>query len=133
PGRRAEEDGLKPTNHAVHETLEITHGFSDWFECGFYLFTSARPGDGHNIVGSHIRPRFSVPARYHLPVGLSLSQEFGYQRRAFSEATSSYELRPIVDQRLGRFYWSFNPALERGLGGDPAGRKFELAPTATVT
>jgi len=132
-GRHAIEDGLNPTNHAVHETLEVTHGFSDWLECGFYLFTSGRAGSGFDIVGSHVRPRFSVPARYHLPIGLSLSQEFGYQRRAFSEATASYELRPIVDQHLGRLYWSFNAALERALGGNPASRKFEFAPNAMVT
>jgi hypothetical protein len=30
-------DGVYPTNHAEHETVEITHGFNDWFECGFYI------------------------------------------------------------------------------------------------
>jgi len=132
-GRRLESDGIKPTNHAVHETLEITHGFSEWFECGFYLFTSGRAGDGFDIVGSHVRPRFSVPPRFHLPVGLSLSQEIGYQRRGFAEATASWEVRPIIDQQLGRFYWTFNPALERALNGDPAGRRFEFASNAMVT
>src|ERR1700693_1947369 len=34
-------DGVYPTNHAEHETVEITHGFNDWFECGF-LFRSCR-------------------------------------------------------------------------------------------
>src|SRR6202161_2246702 len=29
-------DGVDPTNHAEHETVEITHCFNDWFECGFY-------------------------------------------------------------------------------------------------
>src|SRR5215831_14119328 len=33
-------DGMLPTNHAVHETLEITHGFTDWSELGFYWFTA---------------------------------------------------------------------------------------------
>jgi hypothetical protein len=28
-------DGVYPTNHAEHETVEIAHGFSDWFESGF--------------------------------------------------------------------------------------------------
>jgi len=32
-------DAVYPTNHAEHETAEITHGFNDWFECGFYIFT----------------------------------------------------------------------------------------------
>src|SRR5215470_1896511 len=37
-------DGVLPTNHAIHETIEITQGFNDWFETGFYIFTSARSG-----------------------------------------------------------------------------------------
>ena len=54
-------DGLYPTNHAQHETLEITHGFNDWFESGFYVFTSITGGQGWQWVGDHIRPR--VPFR----------------------------------------------------------------------
>jgi hypothetical protein len=34
-GRKGVLDGISVTNHAVHETVEIAHGFSDWFECGF--------------------------------------------------------------------------------------------------
>jgi hypothetical protein len=132
-GRKATEDGVRPTNHALHETLEVTHGFSDWFETGFYLFTSARAGDGYQFVGTHVRPRFSVPARYHLPVGLSLSQEIGYQRRAYSPDTWTWEIRPIIDQQLGRLYWSFNPALERALKGEGVSSGFEFAPNAVVT
>jgi hypothetical protein len=41
-------DGVYPTNHAEHETIEITHGFADWFETGFYILTSARNGMGCN-------------------------------------------------------------------------------------
>ena len=60
-GSKKTDDGTLPTHHAWHETLEITHGFSEWFETGFYLFTSARNGNGWDFVGTHIRPRFSVP------------------------------------------------------------------------
>src|SRR5215471_17240137 len=57
-GAKATTDGTLPTHHAWHETIEITHGFNDWFETGFYLFTSARNGSGWDYVGSHVRPRF---------------------------------------------------------------------------
>src|SRR5438132_3694236 len=33
-------NGVLPTHHAEHETLEITYGFNEWFECGFYQFTA---------------------------------------------------------------------------------------------
>jgi len=104
------EQGVLPTNHALHETLEITHGFSDWFEVGFYVFTSARTGSGWQWVGDHVRPRIAIPEKWHWPVGLSLSQEIGYQRSAYSPDTWTWEIRPIIDQHLGRWYWSFNPS-----------------------
>ena len=40
-GSNSTDDGTLPTNHQLHETIEITHGFNDWFETGFYIFTSA--------------------------------------------------------------------------------------------
>ena len=43
-GSKTEEDGVLPTNHQLHETIEITHGFSDWFETGFYIFTCEKSG-----------------------------------------------------------------------------------------
>jgi Domain of unknown function (DUF3291) len=45
-GSKTVENGVLPTNHAEHETIEITHGFTDWFETGFYIFTYARNGNG---------------------------------------------------------------------------------------
>src|SRR5438045_6519437 len=45
-GSKTFQDGLLPTNHQLHETIEITHGFNDWFETGFYIFTSAQNGQG---------------------------------------------------------------------------------------
>jgi hypothetical protein len=132
-GRKEVEDGVNATNHAVHETLEITHGFSEWFETGVYLFTSARSGEGWDIVGSHVRPRFAVPARYHWPVGVSISNEIGYAKPEFSSATWSWEIRPIIDQTIRKWYWSFNPALEKAFNGPPDNRKYEFAPNAVVT
>ncbi|HEX9457277.1 MAG TPA: hypothetical protein VF935_06540, partial [Candidatus Acidoferrum sp.] len=66
-GSKTFQDGLQPTNHAFHETLEITRGFTDWFETGFYVFTSARSGQGWDWVGDHIRPRFRIPEKWHWP------------------------------------------------------------------
>ena len=110
-------DGVLPTHHAVHETLEITHGFNQWFECGFYQFTSIQPDGSWKWVGTHIRPRFSIPEKYHLPVGISLSQEIGYQRPNFDPDTWTWEIRPIVDKQIGKLYLAFNPTIEISLHG----------------
>src|SRR5947209_11757219 len=36
-GTTRTEDGVVRTQGAVHETLEITYGFTEWFETAFYL------------------------------------------------------------------------------------------------
>jgi len=127
-GRKAVSAGLPPTDHALHETLEITHGFNDWFEIGFYVFTSARSGNGWQWVGDHIRPRVRVPERWHWPVGVSLSNEIGYQRRQFSVDTWTWEVRPIVDKKLGAWYFAFNPTLDRAIHGESTSKGFEFSP-----
>ena len=71
PGSVYAADQLYPTNHAEHETLEITQGINNWSEVGFYVFTSARSGQGWQWVGDHIRPRVRVPDSWHWPVGVS--------------------------------------------------------------
>ena len=80
-GSKTVQDGVLPTNHAMHETLEITQGINDWAEVGFYVFTSIQPDGGWQWVGDHIRPRVRVPENWHWPVGLSLSNERGMSLR----------------------------------------------------
>lgn len=116
-GAKTTDDGTIPTNHALHETLEITHGFNDWFETGFYVFTSYNPGHGYGWVGDHIRPRVRVPEAWKWPVGLSLSVEFGYQRAKYSADTFNLEIRPIIDKQFGKLYLAFNPAIDRSFHG----------------
>jgi hypothetical protein len=132
-GSRYAMDGTEPTQHAVHETVEITNGFTDWFETGFYIFTSDNPGFGYKYVGSHIRPRVRAPESWHLPVGLSLSAEIGYQRPRFSADTWSLELRPIVDKKMGRIYAAFNPALDSSLHGPSVHKGMEFSPNAKLS
>ncbi len=127
-GRKTFEQGAAPTNHAFHETLEITHGFTSWFETGFYVFSTIQPNLGWDYVGSHIRPRVRAPDAWHWPVGVSLSTEFGYVRPLFAADTWTWELRPIVDKKLGRWYLAFNPALEKSFRGPAQPHGWEFAP-----
>src|SRR5271166_4188967 len=132
-GTKTSTDGLYPTNHQWHESLEVTHGFTDWFEVGFYVFTSLQNGYGWDYVGSHIRPRVRAPKRWHWPVGVSISQEIGYQRSQFSADTWTYELRPIIDKQVGRWYFAFNPAFDKSLHGPTASQGFIFSPDAKVS
>src|SRR6516165_7278926 len=119
-GSQAPVDGVRPTNH-------------QWFETGFYIFTCAQNGFGWDWVGDHIRPRFRVPKKWNWPVGLSLSQEIGYQRRQFSTDTWTYELRPIIDKQLGRWYFAFNPAFDKSFHVPSASQGFIFSPDAKVS
>src|SRR5499427_9970457 len=130
------EDGVLPTQNAVHETIEITHGWTAWFETGFYIFTSVQtmgPEQGYWWVGDHIRPRVRAPEEWHLPVGLSLSTEIGYQRSSFSEDTWSWEIRPIIDKRWGRWYFAVNPNFEKSIHGLNSSAGFDFAPSSKVS
>lgn len=110
-------NGVLPSNHALHETIEITHGVTENFELGFYLFTNYTSPYGFKVIGTHIRPRVMAPTSWNLPVGLSLSAEFGYQDRQYSADTWSIELRPIIDKTIGKYYFSLNPVLGIQLKG----------------
>ena len=132
-GSRGTVDGVLRTQGAFHETLEITQGVTSWFETGFYVFTSIQPDTTWEWVGDHIRPRVRVPESWHFPVGLSLSSELGYQRRAFSVDTWTLELRPIIDKQWGAWYVSINPVLDRAIKGESVQRGFEFSPAAKVS
>ncbi len=124
---------LAATNHAEHETLEITQGITGWSEVGFYVFTTMQSGLGWQWVGDHIRPRVKVPDSWHWPVGVSLSQEVGYQRALFSPDTWTWEIRPIVDKQKGRLYWSVNPALERTWHGPDVNLGLDFSPAVKIS
>jgi len=103
--------GLAATNHAEHETIEITQGINHWSEVGFYIFTSEQSGLGNPWVGDHIRPRVRVP---------------------FSPDTWTWEIRPIVDKQIGRWYLAVNPALERTWHGPDVNLGLDFSPGATI-
>jgi len=122
-------DGVQPTEHQLHETIEITQGITDWFETGFYIFTSVNPHQGGwQWVGDHIRPRVRVPEEWKWPVGVSLSLEFGYQRHYFSADTWTLEIRPIVDKQVGRWYLAFNPTFDRSFHGPSVSHGLVFSP-----
>jgi hypothetical protein len=125
-------DGTYPTNHSEHETVEITQGISDWAEVGFYIFTSINSDRGWQWVGDHIRPRVRAPDSWRLPVGLSISNEVGYQRARYSPDTWTWEIRPIIDKQAGRWYLAFNPTLDRSWHGPGVKQGVTFSPNAKV-
>ncbi len=125
-------DGIRPTQDAVHETLEITHGWTHWFETGFYIFTSIQQDQGWEWVGNHVRPKIRVPEEWGWPVGLALSVEVGYQRPQYQADTWTVEIRPIIDTQIGPWYLAFNPVLEQSLKGPGTKTGMEFSPAAKI-
>lgn len=132
-GQRYLIDGVYPTYHQEHETIEITEGINDWSEVGFYIFTSEQAGHGIQWVGDHIRPRVRVPNSWHWPVGVSLSTEIGYQRAVYSPDTWTWEIRPIIDKAIDRWYFAVNPALERTWHGPDVHQGLGFSPAAKLS
>ncbi|MDB5029342.1 hypothetical protein [Mucilaginibacter sp.] len=127
-GSKSTTDGVLPTNHVFHETIEITHGWTPWFETGFYLFNTIGNDGRTAYVGSHIRPRVAVPESWHWPIGVSLSLEYGFQKAAYSANTSTMEIRPIIDKKWGGLYVSINPTLDQSFVGPDQNRGLIFSP-----
>jgi hypothetical protein len=114
-GSTTTQNGMLPTQGQVHETIELTQGITSWSEVGFYIFTEAGNGNGWQWVGDHIRPRVRAPVSWGLPVGLGLSNEIGYARAAYANPTWSWQIMPIVDKSIGKWYWSVNATMDWGI------------------
>ena len=126
------QEGVRPTQHSFHETLEITHGFTSFFEIGFYQFTNIQKDFGFQWVGSHLRPRLSIPESWKWSAGLSLSTEIGYQRREYSTDTWTLEIRPIIDKDFKWVYLSFNPTIGKSLKGLNDTQSFNFEPNFKI-
>jgi hypothetical protein len=118
-GSTTKQYGMLPTQGQEHETIELTQGLSNWAEVGFYIFTEEHNGTGVQWVGDHIRPRVRVPPSWHWPVGVSLSNEIGYARAAYANPTWSWQMMPIVDQTVGKWYWSVNTTMNWAIHRPP--------------
>lgn len=127
-GSKMVQDGMLPTNHVVHETIEITHGWTSWFETGFYFFNSIGNDGRTAYVGSHIRPRFAAPLAWNWPVGVSISLEYGFQKAQYSADTETLEIRPIIDKKWGGLYISLNPTLDQTFKGPDENRGLIFSP-----
>src|SRR5215468_1689548 len=118
-GTRDAPFGEFPMNHQAHFTVEVTHGFTNYFELAGYFVTATHvPGEGGRIVGTRVRPRMRFKeTQQQIFFNISLSVEFGFQKSEFEANTRTLEIRPILEHEQGRFYLSINPVLAKALKG----------------
>ena len=131
-GTRQFDGAVAPTNRVFHLTLELTRGITDNFELAGYLLTAQRPGGGFEYGGARVRPRVRAPARWKLPVDLSLSLEFGFARSAYDANSATLEIRPVIEKTFHRWRLSFNPVVGRALRGPDTAEGFDFEPGAKV-
>lgn len=113
-----------------HVTFELTRGISKNFEFAGYLLTSHR-GSGNDIVGWHLRPRFTIPES-SIPVKMSLSTEIGFPTdKTYEDADVTLEVRPIFETNFGKVQVDFNPVFGRAWGGAEAGA-WDFEPDARI-
>jgi len=125
--------GEFPMHHQVHTTLEVTHGFTKYFECAGYLVTASHvPGYGGQFAGARIRPRFRLPESKNFFFNVSISFEVGFNQPEFEANTRTLEIRPIFEHEDGRFYLSINPDLSKALKGPDSGSGPEFEPGVKV-
>jgi outer membrane putative beta-barrel porin/alpha-amylase len=121
--------GEFPENHQSHVTIEVTHGFTKYFECAGYLVMAAHvPNEGGRFAGARIRPRFRLPETPNLFFNISISFELGFNQSEFEANTRTLEIRPIFEHAQGRFYLSINPDLSKALKGPDSDEGPEFEP-----
>jgi hypothetical protein len=125
-------EGLFANNHQFHETMEITHGWTDMFETGFYIETAHVPGVGEKFTGWHIRPRFRLPESKTFPFRVSVSLEYAFNQPGFDPNSQTLEIRPIFDRQDGRLYLSINPDMSLATKGPDAGSAPGFEPQVKV-
>jgi hypothetical protein len=125
--------GEYPLNHQSHLTLEVTHGFTKYFECAGYLVTAPHvPGYGSEFAGVRVRPRFRFRETPNLFFNIGISFELGFNQPEFEANTRTLEIRPILEHEQGRFYLSINPDLSKALKGPDSDEGFEFEPGVKV-
>jgi hypothetical protein len=121
-----------PTNGQTHLAIEITRGFAEEFELGGYALFARRSDGALDYAGVRLRPRFKAPEAWALPVGISLSFEFGWPKTRYELNSSTLEIRPIIDKSVGRWYFGINPLITRALRGPDATGGLEFEPAARI-
>jgi hypothetical protein len=132
-GSKGIEDGVYGNHHQFHETLEITHGWTKYFETGFYIETAPYvPGIGAKFTGWHIRPRVALPESKSFPFKVSVSFEYAFNQPGFDPNAQTLEIRPIFERQQGRLYLSINPDMSLATKGPDAGSAPGFEPITKV-
>ena len=126
--------GMLPTQHQEHETIELTEGINDWSEIGFYIFTAEQKRPRRAVGGRSHTPASADPSPLALARGSEpIDASSDMPEPAYSNPTWSWQIMPIVDQTIGRWYWSVNTTMVWDVHVVPAAGGFHARSRSRLT
>lgn len=133
-GTNTAQGTVAPSAHQFHMAYELTHGLTEHFELAGYLLLAHRAGiDGPlEYAGVRLRPRYSFPKEWGLPLDISISGEVGFPRKAYEENGTTLELRTILEKKVGKYQFDVNPTLARALRGPGTKDGWEFEPAVRL-
>ena len=123
----------RPTNHAEHETVEITQGHQRLVG-SWLLHLHQRAERAGRAMGR--RPHSAARARagkLALAGGRKPVHRVRLPARALFAGHVDWEIRPIVDKTSGRWYFAVNPALERTWHGPDVKLGIDFSPAVKIS
>ncbi len=125
--------GDATAGQTANETLEAVAGLTRWAEVAGYVFATKAEGSAAQWAGATVRTKLQVPRAWRWPVGVAVSTEIEYERSLTSISTWTWEIRPIIDRTLGRWYVALNPTIERRLRGPGVVSGLQFLPSGKVS
>jgi hypothetical protein len=129
-GRLAHE-ALNP--YQIHETLEVTYGLLPHLEVGQYLATARLNAGNYEYAGARTKVHFGVGASENWPIEIGGNIEFDYMRRDAEENPLSFEIRPIVEKRIGGLWLIANLVFDKPFSGPGTHHGVDFSPSGLVS
>jgi hypothetical protein len=132
-GAKRRAAGLVDTDKALRLTWEFIRGLHKNYEVAAYLVTFRHGhGQGYQLAEGRLRHRVRLPKSWHLPVDVSINNEFSFNRKGFEPNSITMELRLIMQKDIGRWTFWIEPIFEKALRGPDAHRGFAIGPSTKI-
>ncbi|MFZ0890430.1 MAG: hypothetical protein WA005_18470 [Candidatus Binataceae bacterium] len=120
--------------YQIHETLEASYGVLPHLEVGQYLCTAKLDDGNYEYAGARTKLHFGgVGDPEQSPIALGGNIELDYMRRQAEENPFTFELRAIVEKRIGRLWMVGNFAFEEPFRGPGTHRGVTLEPSGQLS
>ena len=122
------------SDQMYRSSLEVTYGLTNKLEAAAYLNLAHPNGSSLQYAGSKFRLRGSLFEQGQLPVDLGWYVELEWHKTPqFDDSELELELKPIIEEDIGRFEIDLNPKVEKAIFVGPDKNKgFEFGYAAAL-